>query len=65
LVSLKPKHEKLILIDNYNQVKGCMSCMEKRLVKAGNAEEFNKQFQDNVDRGVFRKLTRKERSVRK
>jgi hypothetical protein len=30
--------------------------MEKRLVKAGRTEEYNKQFEDKVDSGVFRKL---------
>jgi hypothetical protein len=45
-------------IDNYNQAKGCMLCMEKRLAEAGRSDKFNKHFQDNVDRGVFRKLTK-------
>jgi hypothetical protein len=27
--------------------------MEKRLAKAGRTEEFNKQFQDNVERGTL------------
>jgi hypothetical protein len=39
------------LIDNYNQARGCMSRMEARLVKKGRIAEFNRQFQDNVDRG--------------
>jgi hypothetical protein len=35
--------------------------MDKRLIKAGRMEEFYKQFQDIVEREVFRKLTDKER----
>jgi hypothetical protein len=46
------------LIDNYNQARGCMSRMETRLVKKGRIAEFNRQFQDNVDRGVFRPISR-------
>jgi hypothetical protein len=37
-----------------------MGKMEARLVKTGRLDEFNQQFQDNVDRGVFKSLTRKE-----
>ncbi len=38
------------LIDNYNQARGCMSRMETRLLKKRRIAEFNRQFQDNVDR---------------
>jgi hypothetical protein len=48
------------LIDNYNQARGCMSRMEARLLKKGRLEEFNRQFQDNVDRRVFRPIPREE-----
>jgi hypothetical protein len=48
------------LIDNYNQVRGCMSKMEAQLLKKGRLEEFNRQFQDNVDRGVFKPIPREE-----
>jgi hypothetical protein len=48
------------LIDNYNQARGCMSRMETRLLKKGRMAEFNRQFQDNVDRGVFKPISRKE-----
>jgi hypothetical protein len=37
---------------NYNQARGYMSRMEARLLKTGRLDEFNRQFQDNVDRGV-------------
>jgi len=37
-----------------------MAQMEKRLVKSKRLEEFNALIKDNVDRGVFRKLTEKE-----
>jgi hypothetical protein len=48
------------LMDNYAQARGYMGRMEARLVKTGRLSEFNQQFQDNVDRGVFKTLTRKE-----
>jgi hypothetical protein len=48
------------LIDNYNQSRGFMSRMEARLLKSGRLEEFNRQFQDNVDRGVFRPIPKGE-----
>jgi hypothetical protein len=38
------------LIDNYGQARGCMSRMETRLLKKGRIAEFNRQFQDNVNR---------------
>jgi hypothetical protein len=50
------------LIDNYNQARGLMSRMETRLLKKGRLDEFNRQFQDNVDRGVFRPISKKEAS---
>jgi hypothetical protein len=34
-----------------------MEQMEKRLVKQKRVEEFNEQFRDTVDRGVFQKLS--------
>ncbi len=46
------------LIDNYNLARGCMSRMEARLLKKGRLEEFNRQFQDNVNRGVFKPIPR-------
>ncbi len=48
------------LIDNYNQARGCMSRMEMRLLKKGRIAEFNQQFHDNVDRGVFKPISREE-----
>jgi hypothetical protein len=48
------------LIDNYNQARGCMSWMETRLLKKGRIAEFNQQFQDNVDRGVFKPISSEE-----
>jgi hypothetical protein len=32
--------------------------METRLLKKGRIAEFNRQFQDNVDRGVFKPISR-------
>ncbi len=37
--------------------------MEKRLSKQKRTEEFNKQFYDTVDRGVFREISEKESRV--
>jgi hypothetical protein len=48
------------LIENYTQARGCMGRMEARLVRTGRPNGFNQQFQDNVDWGVFRALTREE-----
>jgi hypothetical protein len=49
------------LIDNYAQARGCMGKMEAMLARMGRlVDEFNWQFQDNVDRGGFRALTKEE-----
>jgi hypothetical protein len=48
------------LIDNYSQARGCMSRMEARMLKKGRLEEFNRQFQNNVDRGVFKPIPKEE-----
>jgi hypothetical protein len=47
------------LINNYSQARGCMMKMEARLM-TGRLGEFNWQFHDNVDRGVFKQLTAEE-----
>jgi hypothetical protein len=43
-------------MDNYNQVYSHTLRQEKRLAKKGRAEEFNKQFYDTVERGVFKEI---------
>ncbi len=48
------------LKDNYQQVKTYTERMEKRLIKQGRVEEFNSQFRDRVERGVFRELSAEE-----
>jgi hypothetical protein len=48
------------LKDNYQQVKTYTERMEKRLIKPGRVEEFNNQFRDTVERGVFRELSEEE-----
>jgi hypothetical protein len=48
------------LIDIYNQARGFMSKMETWLLKKGRLDEFNWQFQDNVDRGVFKPVPREK-----
>jgi diacylglycerol kinase len=50
------------LIDNYSQARGYMAKMEARLVKTRRLDEFNRQFQDNVVRGVFQALSKEEAS---
>jgi hypothetical protein len=37
-----------------------MGKMEARLVRMGRLHEFNQQFHNNVDRGVFRALSKEE-----
>jgi hypothetical protein len=37
-----------------------MSRMEARLLKKGRMDEFNQQFQDNIDRGVFKPIPREK-----
>jgi hypothetical protein len=48
------------LINNYNQARRYMSKMEARLLRTGRLDKFNRQFQDNVDRGVFKAVSREE-----
>jgi hypothetical protein len=48
------------LRDNYQQVKTYTERMEKRLIKQGRVEEFNNQFRDTVERGVFKELSEEE-----
>jgi hypothetical protein len=50
------------LIDNYSQARKCMEGQERRMIKSGRLEEFNKQFYETVERGVFRKLSPTELS---
>ncbi|OBQ32859.1 MAG: hypothetical protein AN484_27625, partial [Aphanizomenon flos-aquae WA102] len=49
-----------LLIDNYNQARRMTEAAERRLKKQKRLEEFNKQFQDTVDRGVFKRLSPEE-----
>jgi hypothetical protein len=46
--------------NNYEQVYKLALSQEKRLAKQGRTEEFNKQFYETVERGVFRELSPKE-----
>jgi hypothetical protein len=48
------------LIDNYNQARGYMSKVEARLLKTGRLDEFNRQVQDKVDRGVIKAVPPEE-----
>jgi hypothetical protein len=47
------------LFNNYAQAKGMLR-MEGRLIKTGTMETFNQQFQDNVNREVFRRPSKEE-----
>jgi hypothetical protein len=49
-----------VLTDNKGQALACMKSLEKRLKKQRRLEEFNAVFQETVDRGVFRELTKEE-----
>jgi hypothetical protein len=44
------------LMDNYRQAESIMFRQERRLIKTKRLEEFNEQFQDAVNRGVFKEL---------
>ncbi len=44
----------------YHQVKSYTQIIEKRLIKQNRVDEFNAQFKDTVDRGVFSELTQKD-----
>jgi hypothetical protein len=49
-----------IMKDNKKQAEACMVRLEKQLIKKDDLEAFNEQFNDTVERGVFKKLTPKE-----
>jgi hypothetical protein len=44
------------LTDYYAQARGCMTKIERRFIKAGQTEKFNKKFQDHVESGVLGKI---------
>jgi hypothetical protein len=48
------------LMDNHDQVYKYTLYQEKRLAKEGRTEEFNKQFYETVERGVFKEIGREE-----
>jgi hypothetical protein len=48
------------LMDNHDQVYKYTLYQEKRLAKEGRTEEFNKQFYETVERGVFKEISREE-----
>jgi hypothetical protein len=50
----------IVLGDNYRQVKKFMEGLEQKLEKKGRVDEFNQQFYQTVERGVFRELTKEE-----
>ena len=48
------------LADNYYQAYACLGSLERRLIRTGNLENFNQQFHDSIDRGVFQKVDPQE-----
>jgi len=50
-----------VLQNNEGQAMACMRSQERRLIKQGRLDDFNKVFQETVDRGVFRKLSEEEK----
>ena len=49
-----------ILEDNKYQAEACMRKLEQQLIKKGDLDAFNQQFEETVERGVFKKLTHEE-----
>jgi hypothetical protein len=49
-----------VLQDNKGQALACMKSLEHRLKKQERLEQFNQVFQEIVDRGVFRELSKEE-----
>jgi hypothetical protein len=45
------------LTDNYRQARKYMETQKRQLFKLGRLEEFNNEFCDTVERGVFWKLS--------
>ena len=54
------KQDPSILQDNYSQAFACMASLERRLVKTKQLESYDEQFLENVERGVFRKVSDEE-----
>jgi hypothetical protein len=48
-------------IDNYAQARECMTKMESQLTKTRRMVEIIKQYQDDGNQGVSKKLTQEER----
>ena len=51
------KQDPCILKDNYTQAFACMTSLEKRLKKNDQVKQYDDQFNENVHRGVFKKIT--------
>jgi hypothetical protein len=49
-----------VLADNKGQALACMRSLENRLKKQKRIDQFNQVFQEIVDRGVFRELSKEE-----
>jgi len=50
------KEDPSVMKDNYRQALACMEKTEKRLLKLGQLADFNQQFKESIDRGVFKEL---------
>ena len=47
-----------VMQDNFGQAKACMRSLEKRLKNKRKLEEFNVQFKDCLERGVFEEINK-------
>lgn len=50
------KTDPSVLCNNFSQALHCMKRLEKRLAGNGKIDDFNAQFKDAVDRGVFEEI---------
>ena len=50
-----------VLKNNYGQAYACLVRTEKRLIKSGQLDAFNAQFEDTISRGVFKRLVEEEK----
>ena len=49
-----------VMHNNYSQACACLHSLERRLKKNNQVQQFDEQFQDAVNRGVFKELSREE-----
>ena len=54
------KTDPSILVNNYCQAYACLSSLERRLIRTGYLENFNQQFAECIERGVFELVGQQE-----